>query len=106
MAAFEGIRAAAAQLREELGASVDDMSRSLAVIDAGVQHLDLLLTWARPDDPQLRGARAAFDAQCGMIYCADDGEAFDRAMRVAHEIGHVRVHSRSTICEPGDIDGS
>lgn len=106
MDAFEAIRSAASALREELDGKIAAGASSLDVVETAALHLDLILTWVEPDDPQLKGARAAFDQQCGLIYCAKDGDIGERAMRVAHEIGHVRVHVRSMTCAPSDIDGS
>src|SRR6266567_8300299 len=106
MDSFETIRASAARLRGELSAKTSDTTTSLGIVEIAAGHRDLILTWVAPDDPQLKGARAAFDRQCGLIYCANDGPPFERAMRVAHEIGHSEVHARSATCAPADIDGS
>lgn len=42
-----------------------------------------------PGDSQLKGGRAAFDSQAGIILYEDTGSDFDRAFLVAHELGHV-----------------
>src|SRR5690242_13446349 len=42
-----------------------------------------------PGDPQLKGGRAAFDSQAGVILFDNAGTLFDRAFLVAHELGHV-----------------
>lgn len=42
-----------------------------------------------PGDPQLKGGRAAFDSQAGVILFEDEGTEFDRAFLIAHELGHM-----------------
>ena len=42
-----------------------------------------------PGDSQLKGGRAAFDSQAGIILYEDTGSEFDRAFLIAHELGHV-----------------
>src|SRR5689334_7305155 len=106
MDAFESIRTAAAALRSELAKTRNNTARSLDLAESAARHLELDIVWVEADDPQLKGARAAFDQQGGLIVCAKDGDASERAMRVAHEIGHVRIHGSSTACAPADIDGS
>ncbi|UJR83678.1 Hypothetical protein I5071_57470 [Sandaracinus amylolyticus] len=76
------------------------------VVEAAARHLELEVVWVDPDEPQLKGARACFDQQSGLILCATDADDSGRAMRVAHEIGHVRVHASTTACAPSDIDAS
>lgn len=103
---FDTIRESAAALRTDLREASDDTTRSMDVVEAAARHLELEVVWVDPDEPQLKGARACFDQQSGLILCATDGSNSDRAMRVAHEIGHVRVHASSTACAPSDIDAS
>lgn len=46
--------------------------------------------YALPEgDSQLKGGRAAFDSQAGIILYEDTGSEFDRAFLIAHELGHV-----------------
>jgi len=42
-----------------------------------------------PDDPQLKGGKAVFDCQAGVILYANAGSEFDSAFLIAHELGHV-----------------
>lgn len=51
----------------------------------------------QPGDSQLKGGRAAFDSQAGIILYEDGGSEFDRAFLIAHELGHV-------VLEGGAID--
>lgn len=44
-----------------------------------------------PDDPQLKGGKAVFDSQAGVILYANTGSEFDRAFLIAHELGHVVI---------------
>jgi DNA helicase II / ATP-dependent DNA helicase PcrA len=106
MDAFETIRGAAAALRSALGEASGDSARSMDVVEAAARHLELEVIWVHPDEPQLKGARATFDHQAGLILCATGGDSCDCTMRVAHEIGHVQVHASSTACAPSDIDPS
>jgi len=106
MDAFESIRIAASALRSELGNASADRARSLEIAEAAARHLELDVVWVDAEDPQLKGARALFDHQGGLILCARDGDDSDRAMRIAHEIGHVRIHVTSAACATNDIDVS
>lgn len=58
---------------------------------------DILVYALPPDDPQLKGGQAVFDAQAQAILYADIGTNFDRAFLIAHELGHVLV-------EGGNVD--
>jgi superfamily I DNA/RNA helicase len=73
---------------------------------AALKHFDLELAWLPPGDPALKGARALFDHQGGIVCCADEGDAATRACLIAHEIGHVCVHAASSECATDDIDAS
>ena len=55
-------------------------------------------------DPGLRGALAYYDAQALTICCSNAGNAIDRALLVAHELGHAQLHAGETRCEEHDID--
>ena len=57
-----------------------------------------------PGDPALKGARALFDEQSGTICCEDAGEPIEQVLLIAHEIGHVVIHTTSSICATDDID--
>lgn len=48
-----------------------------------------------PGDSQLKGGRAAFDVQAGIILYEGKGTEFDRAFLVAHELGHVVLEGGS-----------
>ena len=63
----------------------------LVLVNAAARELDLELAWLKIRRPALKGARALFDEQSGTICCEDVGEAFQRALLVAHEIGHAAV---------------
>ncbi|MGD4018456.1 ImmA/IrrE family metallo-endopeptidase, partial [Xanthomonas citri pv. citri] len=78
----------------------------MALVDAAIKHLDLGLTWLPTGDPALKGARAVFDDQSGTIFAEDVGSDSQRALVVAHEIGHECIHGGSTACSAEDVDPS
>jgi DNA helicase-2/ATP-dependent DNA helicase PcrA len=103
---FEPVRAAAAELHQQLvekGADADD---PLALVEAAVGRFELELVWLDPDSPALKGARALFDEQTGTICASRANARAERAQLIAHEVGHVVVHASSTTCSDHDIDPS
>ena len=103
---FEQIRSVASDFYGEVVDTGADPLDPLAFVSAAANHLDLEIAFLSGADPALKGARALFDEQSGMICCEEAGEMGDRALLIAHEIGHVKVHTGSTICEANDIDPS
>jgi len=106
MDAFETIRVTAAALHAKLVATGADPDQPIALVGAAVADLDLELAWLPEGDPALKGARALFDEQGGVICCLDQGSPGERACLVAHELGHVCLHSGSSECTNDDIDAS
>lgn len=104
MDAFEPIRIEAAELSEALVAAGADPLDPLSLVEAAIADDDLDLVWLAPDDPALKGARALYDDQSGTICCESTGDAAARALLVAHELGHARLHAGSASCARNDID--
>ncbi len=104
MDAFEPIRIEAAALSEALVAAGADPLNPLALVEAAISDDDLDLVWLASGDPALKGARALYDDQSGTICCESDGDAATRALLVAHEFGHARLHAGSASCAQTDID--
>jgi DNA helicase II / ATP-dependent DNA helicase PcrA len=102
---FELIRERATQLHEELVRKGANPSNPLELVKAAVHHLDFGLSFVASTDPVLKGARALFDEQSGMICCVNESDA-DKVCLVAHEIGHACVHASTSECRSGDIDPS
>jgi Zn-dependent peptidase ImmA (M78 family) len=77
-----------------------------SLIAHAITHFDLELTFLEPSDPALKGAKALFDEQSGTICAAKTGSAAERALVVAHEVGHLVAHAQSCSCGESDIDPS
>lgn len=77
-----------------------------ALVQAAIQDLDLVMILLPPGDAGLKGARALFDDQSGTICCEVSEDIAERAMLIAHELGHVCIHASSTNCSDDDIDPS
>lgn len=106
MDAFELIRTNAAQLHHDVvGGGVDRMHPDAFAAEAA-RRLALDVVWLPLGDPGLKGARALYDEQTGTICCEAAGSSGERALLLAHEIGHARVHSSATECHADDIDPS
>ena len=106
MDSFEPIRAAAAALhRTVVDGGIDALDPS-ALVAAAVERLDLELFELSARDPALKGAKAVFDEQSGAIFCKEDVSTGERALSVAHEIGHAEIHAGSLACSEEDIDPS
>ena len=104
MDAFEPIRIEAAALSEALVVAGAGPLDPLALVEAAIAADDLDLVWLAAGDPALKGARALYDDQSGTICCETDGDAATRALLVAHELGHARLHAGSASCARTDID--
>jgi DNA helicase-2/ATP-dependent DNA helicase PcrA len=105
MDSFEPIRKAAEDLHHQVAGN-GMPKKPMALIDAAIKHLKLELTWLPKGDPALKGARAVFDDQSGTIFAEDIGNESQRALLVAHEIGHECIHAGSTACSAEDVDPS
>jgi superfamily I DNA/RNA helicase/CRISPR/Cas system-associated exonuclease Cas4 (RecB family) len=101
---FELIRARAAALNHEVVASGTDPSDPLAVALAAASSRDLEVHWLPPKDAALKGARALYDDQSGIICCERDSDPAVRALLVAHELGHSDVSPGPASCGARDID--
>lgn len=106
MDGFELIRKAAEELHDKVVAGGADALSPLSLAQAAVKELGLELAWLEEGDPALKNARALFDVQGGLIICQTGGSDAERALLVAHEIGHVVTHVGSTTCVTDDIDPS
>ena len=104
MESFEPVRSVASGLHGEVVATGADPLDPLVFVSAAADHLDLEIAFLPAADPALKGARALFDEQSGTICCEDAVNPRDRALLIAHEIGHAKVHAGSTACEENDID--
>lgn len=106
MDAFEPVRNSAAGLHDEAVAAGADPQSPILLVEAAIRLLDLELFWLQPGDPALKGALALFDEQSGTVCCESGGHSSERALLVAHEIAHSRVHVGSSCCSAADIDPS
>ena len=104
MDAFEQIRDAAGQLHIAGAGRDASPKQPMDLVHAALAHLKLELAWLPSGDPALKGARAVFDEQSGTIFAEDVGTPCERALLVAHEIGHVCVHAGSATCTSHDVD--
>lgn len=106
MEAFELIRRQAAALHDKVVANGTDPLDVWFLVLGAAQARDLDVTFLPKGDPGLKGARALFDDQAGSILCSDGGSDIDRALLVAHEIGHDVLHAEGNACKDEDIDAS
>ena len=106
METFEIIRSSATALHAELVAAGTDPNCPMAMVLAAIAKHDLELVWLPAGDPALKGARALFDEQGGVICAVDEGDDGVRAALLAHELGHACVHAGSAQCTHDDIDPS
>lgn len=109
MDGFDPIRRSANDLHDATlhagGDPLDPLAFVMRAIDA-LESLALDLVWLDPDDPGLKGARARFDDQAGLICCENIGVPSSRALLVAHELGHAKLHAGSLNCTSTDVDAS
>ena len=82
------------------------MSYEQNMVEAAVAHRDLETDYLPAGDPGLKGARAVLDEQLGAIFCEDTSDGADRALLLAHEVGHDVVHAGASACGTIDFDAS
>ena len=104
METFDLIRNSASQLHDELVKAGADPFKPLHLVQAAVANLDLDFVFLPPGDPALKGAKALLDEQTGTIRCEDLASPADRALLIAHEIGHFSIHAGYSVCSSEDID--
>jgi len=74
------------------------------VLDHLLRHWDIELNELAPDHPLLRGARAAWREDYGLVLVDRTLSAPERAFAIAHELGHRVCHPGGCACTPEDID--
>lgn len=89
MDATEAARREAERIHRAGVAAGDDPRTPLEFVRREALRRDLDVYALLPGDSQLKGGRAAFDSQAGIILYEDSGSEFDRAFLIAHELGHV-----------------
>ena len=104
MSTFDSVRQNADALHATLIESGADPLDPTGLVDAALEALDLDLYLLESDDPALKGSRALYDDQAGLILCENIGSPVDRAILIAHEIGHARLHAGSVSCTEDDIN--
>lgn len=97
MDATEAARREAERIHRAAVAAGDDPRQLLDFVRREAARRDLDVYALQPGDSQLKGGRAAFDSQAGVILYEDSGSEFDRAFLIAHELGHV-------VLEGGTLD--
>ena len=106
---FDPIRRAAIDLHDLTVAAGGDPKDPLGFVTTAlekVKDLDLELVWLEPGNPGLKDARARLDDQAGFICCENVGTPASRALLVAHELGHAKLHIGSLNCSHADVDAS
>jgi len=100
---WQDIRQKARETRALLGAH-DAAVPARAVLDHLLRHWDLELDELTPDHPLLRGARAAWREDYGLVLVDRTLSAPERAFAIAHELGHRVCHPGGCACAPEDIN--
>src|SRR4051812_16497198 len=91
MNSFDAARLAARALREEVARKPTGPG-ILALAEAAAEHLGFEVSWVEPASPLLNGTMAFLDAQAATVTCARAGDDGERALLLAHELGHEAVH--------------
>lgn len=89
MNATEAARRRAERIYQTAVAAGDDPWQLLEFVKREAMRRDLDVYALQPSDSQLKGGRAAFDSQAGIILYEDAETEFERAFLIAHELGHV-----------------
>ena len=91
MNSFDAARIAARALRQAAAAEVTRPG-ILGLAEAAAEHLGFEVAWVAPSSPLLHNTMAHLDAQAATVICSRSGDDGERALLLAHEIGHEAVH--------------
>ncbi len=105
MDAFGAVRKSAAQLHDAAVSIGADPCSPSAIVRKAAEHLGLSVIELPAGSPSLEDALALYDAQANHICCIDEGSEVVRALLIAHELGHVRLHTIKAKCAKSDING-
>ncbi len=100
---WQDIRRRARETRALLGVGYAG-APAQTVLDALLRHWDIALDLVAPEHPLLRGARAAWREEYGLVIVDGTLSPAERSFAVAHELGHRVCHPGGCLCEPADID--
>ncbi|NKX32790.1 UvrD-helicase domain-containing protein, partial [Alteromonadaceae bacterium A_SAG1] len=108
MDAIEAARQKAAELHQAACARGSDTSALLSFVTDEAERRGIDVYPLAQGDPQLKGGRALYDSQAGMILYEDVGSDFDKAFLIAHEIGHLELEgpAQNDLAEEIDPDRS
>lgn len=104
MDATEAARREAERIHRASVAAGDDPRTPLEFARREALRRDLDVYAMQPGDSQLKGGRAAFDSQAGIILYEDSGSEFDRAFLIAHELGHVVLEGGALDAVTDDVE--
>ena len=82
-----------------------DPSRSWAMVEAAIRHLDLEL-WLPAGDPRSRALLPSSTNRAVPSAARKEGMRRSTVELIAHEIGHACIHATSSHCTAYDIDAS
>jgi superfamily I DNA/RNA helicase len=106
MDAFDAVRRSAALLHDAAVRLGADPCSPTAVVRKAAELLDLAIVEIPLGSAALYGALALFDAQAKHVCCKNEGSEIERALLIAHELGHARLHTGESRCAESDIDGT
>ncbi len=106
MDAFETIRQSARELHGRAASKDIDALDMMQLVKAAIDELGLELNFLEPGNIALKNSKALFDEQSDMICCENSGSTADRALLVAHELGHAVLHAGSVQCSEEDVDAA
>lgn len=106
MDSFDQVRLKASLRSHSILQKGCDPLQPLAVVEAAAKSLELDLIELPSGDPALKGARALYDDQSGAICFEATAAMADRALLIAHELGHAELHAGSASCDSSEIDPS
>lgn len=104
MDAIEATRQRAAELHRERVTEGQDPSDPYALAMAEAKRRDIEVTAVVAGAAQLRGGRALYDPDGGIIVHEQTGSAFMDAFLVSHELGHDEYGGHTEVLTTSEID--
>ncbi len=104
MDAKELARQKAEKLHAQALKNGDDPWNTLDLVKSEVERRGFEAFGINTNDPQLKGARASYDSETGIILYENSGSLFEQAFLIGHELAHIVLEGDNQNSETFEIN--